>query len=101
MAECAGRPTYLQGPASAMLVVVTDPLELAATCEFSGDELQTSPQKFAVEKQEELGHHSGEGNKEGRGMRLMDTFYTHAAAHATVVCGNIGCLCGDFLISYV
>lgn len=63
MAECASRPTYLEGPASSMLVVVTDPLELAATCEFSGDKLQTSPQKFAVEKQEELGHHSGEGDK--------------------------------------
>lgn len=34
-------------------------------------------------------------------MSLMNTFYTHAAAHATVVCGNIGCLCGDFLRSYV
>lgn len=46
-----------------MFVVVTNPLQLAATCEFSGDKLQTSPQKFAVEKQEELGQHSGKGNK--------------------------------------
>lgn len=83
-----------------MLVVVTDPLELAAACEFSGDKLQASPQKFAVEKQEELGHHSGEGNKtDGGGIRLMDMFNPHAAARATVVCGNIGCLCVLFCFS--
>lgn len=61
--ECEGRPTYLEGPSSAMFVIVADSLELAATREFPGDKLQNSPQEFAVEKQEELGHHSGEEDK--------------------------------------
>lgn len=53
-------PTYLEGPAGSMLVVVADSLQLAAPCKLPGHKLQAPPQTFTVEEDEELGHHSGE-----------------------------------------
>ena len=68
--QTAGRqavcgPTYLKGPAGAMLVVVADALQLAAACKLPGDKLEAPPQTFTVEEHEELGHHSGEENTGG------------------------------------
>lgn len=54
-------PTYLQGPAGSMFVVVADALQLAASGELPDDELEAAPQTLAVEEDEELGHHPGEG----------------------------------------
>lgn len=58
-------PTYLKRPAGTMLVVVADPLQLAAACKLPGDKLEAPPQTFTVEEHEELGHHSGEENTGG------------------------------------
>lgn len=58
-------PTYLEGPAGSMLVVVADPLQLAAPCKLPGDKLEAPPQTFTVEEHKELGHHSGEEKTEG------------------------------------
>lgn len=52
--------TYLKGPAGSVFVVVADSLELASSGELPEDKLETTPQTFAVEEHEELGHHSGE-----------------------------------------
>lgn len=53
-------PTYLEGPAGSMLVVVADSLQLAVPRKLSGYKLQAPPQTFTVEEHKELGHHSGE-----------------------------------------
>ena len=53
-----------------MLVVVADPLQLAASRQLPGDKLQAPPQQFTVEEHEELGHHSEE-EKTG-GIRLIE-----------------------------
>lgn len=54
-------PTYFQGPAGSMFVVVADALQLTASGELPDDELEAAPQTLAVEEDEELGHHPGEG----------------------------------------
>ncbi len=66
-------PTYLESPAGSVLVVVADSLQLAASCKLPDHKLQASPQTFAVEEHEELGHHSGE-EKTG-GIRPTDVVY--------------------------
>lgn len=52
-----------------MFVVVADSLQLAAPGELSDDKLQTSPQTFTVEENEELGDNSAE--EETGGVRLQ------------------------------
>lgn len=64
--QCVG-PTYLEGPAGSVFVIVADPLQLAAPCKLSDDKLQAPPQTFTVEEHEELGHRSGE--EKTRGIR--------------------------------
>lgn len=46
-----------------MFVVVADSLQLAATRKLPDHKLEAAPQTFAVEEDEELGHHSGEEGK--------------------------------------
>lgn len=53
-------PTYLEGPAGSVFVVVADPLQLTAACKLPGDKLEATPQTLTVEEYEELGHHSAE-----------------------------------------
>lgn len=48
-------PTDLEGPASSVLVVVADPLQLAAARKLPDDKLQAPPETFTVEEGEELG----------------------------------------------
>lgn len=68
--------TYLKGPAGAMLVVVADPLQLAAACKLPGDKLEAPPQTFTIEEHEELGHNSGEENTGGiRSEKKTDVVY--------------------------
>lgn len=59
-------PTYFQGPAGSMFVVVADALQLTASGELPDDELEAAPQTLAVEEDEELGHHPGGGGGEDR-----------------------------------
>lgn len=59
------QPTYLEGPAGSVLVIVADPLQLAASRKLPGDKLEAAPQQFTVQKHEELGHHSEEEKMEG------------------------------------
>lgn len=42
--QAVSGPTYLEGPASSMLVVVADPLQLAASRKLPGDKLEAAPQ---------------------------------------------------------
>lgn len=59
-------PTDLEGPASSVLVVVADPLQLAATRKLPDNKLQAPPETFTVEEDEELGQNSEEESKDGR-----------------------------------
>lgn len=72
-------PTYLEGPASSVLVVVADPLQLAASRQLPDDELQAPPQKFTVEEHEELGHRSEGGGGDGSSWthRQVLGYYMH------------------------
>lgn len=84
-------PTDLEGPASSMLVVVADPLQLAATRELPDHKLQAPPETFAVEEDEELGQNSEEESKGGRYqicLKYQGSFYLSWEIHSgkTICC---------------
>lgn len=84
--QAAWGPTYLEGPAGSVFVVVADPLQLTAACKLPGDKLEATPQTLTVEEHEELGHHSAEDIGGGAGG-LDDT---EIIIHFVIITSSMG-----------